>query len=172
VQIDLRLSDQNEDLLKENIDLAVRIGGVKNQGLVAIPLGLSERRVFAAPAYLARHGTPRNPAELKAHNCIGFTLLEHYDIWNFTRDGQPFDVPIKGNITSNSSEGVREIVLSGQGLALSPDWLFAADVQNGAVTTVLDDYQTIALPVNAVLNPERRRSARTMAFVRFLQETR
>ncbi len=170
VQIDFRLSDQMEDLLKEDIDLAVRIGGVKNEGFVAIPLAITERRVYAAPAYLARHGTPLSPGELKAHNCIGFTLLDNYDIWNFSRDGQTIDVTIKGNITSNSSEGVRELVLSGVGMALSPQWLFAEDVESGKVTTVLSDYRAIALPVNAVLNQERRRSARTMALVRYLQQ--
>lgn len=168
VQIDLRLSDQLEDVLKEDIDLAVRIGRVVNEGLVAIPLGTTERRVYAAPAYLARHGTPLSPEELQAHNCIGFTLLDNYDIWNFTSDVQNFNVTVKGNITSNSSEGVRELVLSGVGMSLSPEWLFAGDIEK--VTTVLDDYRADALPVNAVLSRERRRSARTMAFVHFLQQ--
>lgn len=170
VQIDLRLSDQMEDVVKEDIDVAIRIGRVKNEGLVAIPLGITERRVYAATAYLERHGTPTSPEQLQAHNCIGFTLLDNYDIWNFTRDTQKLDVAIKGNITSNSSEGVRELVLSGVGMSLSPDWLFARDIENRSVTTVLDDYRAIALPVNAVLNQERRRSARTMAFVHFLQQ--
>lgn len=170
VRIDLRLSDHNEDLLKENIDLAIRIGAVKNEGLVAVSLGTSTRRVYAAPAYLDRHGLPREPDELAGHNCIGFTLLEHYDIWHFSRNAEALDVAIKGNITSNSSEAIREMVLSGLGISLSPEWLFAADLAQGTVRSVLDDYQATALPVSAVLSPERRRSARTMAFIDFLRE--
>ncbi len=170
VRIDLRLSDHNEDLLKENIDLAIRIGVVKSEGVVAMPLGTSTRRVYAAPAYLDRHGMPREPGALTGHNCIAFTLLEHYDIWHFKRDAKELDISIKGNITSNSSEAIREMVLSGLGISLSPEWLFAADVEQGRVSTVLDDYQTTALPVSAVLSPERRRSARTLAFVDFLRE--
>ena len=170
VRIDLRLSDHNEDLLKENIDLAIRIGAGKNEGLVAVPLGTSTRRVYAAPTYLDRHGLPREPNELTGHNCIGFTLLEHYDSWHFTHIGQELDVAIKGNVTSNSSEAIREMVLSGLGISLSPEWLFASDVEQGSVRTVLDDYQTTALPVSAVLSRERRRSARTMAFIDFLRE--
>ncbi|QXI26139.1 LysR family transcriptional regulator [Pseudomonas vanderleydeniana] len=170
VRIDLRLSDHNEDLLKENIDLAIRIGKVKNEGLVAVPLGTTTRRVYAAPEYLKQHGVPHEPQELAGHNCIGFTLLEHFDTWHFTRDAQALAIPIKGNVTSNNSEAIREMVISGLGIALSPEWLFAADVEQGRVVTVLDSYQTIALPVNAVLSSERRRSARTMAFVNFLRE--
>jgi DNA-binding transcriptional LysR family regulator len=170
VRIDLRLSDHNEDLLKENIDLAVRIGVVKNEGLVAIPLGTSARRAYAAPAYLDRHGIPREPGELAGHNCIGFTLLEHYDRWHFKRETQEFAIPIKGNVTSNNSEAIREMVLSGLGISLSPEWLFATDVEQGKVALVLGDYQATSLPVSAVLSHERRRSARTRAFVDFLRE--
>jgi DNA-binding transcriptional LysR family regulator len=170
VRIDLRLSDHNEDLLKENIDLAIRIGVVKSEGLVALPLGSSPRRVYAAPAYLARHGMPHEPAELADHNCIGFTLLEHYAIWRFRRAAEELAVSVTGNMTSNSSEAIREMVLSGLGISLSPEWLFAADVAQGRVCTVLDDYRTTALPVNAVLSRDRRHSARTMAFVGFLRE--
>ncbi|MEN5300730.1 MULTISPECIES: LysR family transcriptional regulator [unclassified Pseudomonas] len=170
VRIDLRLSDHNEDLLKENIDLAIRIGVVKSEGLVAVSLGTSTRRVYAAPIYLDRHGLPGEPADLANHNCIAFTLLEHYDRWHFTCGAQALDVAIKGNVTSNSSEAIRGMVLSGLGVSLSPEWLFAADVQQGNVRSVLDDYQTTALPVSAVFSRERRRSARTMAFVDFLRE--
>lgn len=170
VQVDLRLSDQNEDLLREHIDVAVRIGVVKSEGLVAVPLGNSQRRLYAAPAYLHRHGTPTTPADLAGHNCLGFTLLEHYDVWRFRHSGAEQNVSIKGNVTSNSSEAIREMVLAGLGISLSPEWLFAADVREGAVVTLLADYQPIALPVSAVFSHDRRRSARTRAFVDFLRE--
>lgn len=62
------------------------------------------------------------------------------------------------------------MVLGGLGLSLSPEWLFAADVARGSVHSVLDDYQATALPVSAVFNPERRRSARTKAFIDYLRE--
>lgn len=170
VRIDLRLSDHNEDLLKENIDVAIRIGVVKSEGLVAVSLGASTRQVFASPAYLQRHGLPREPGELASHNCIAFTLLEHYNHWNFSRGTQALDIAIKGNVTSNSSEAIREMVLAGLGISLSPQWLFAADLEQGSVCSLFDDYQTIALPVSAVFSRERRHSARTRAFIDFLRK--
>jgi DNA-binding transcriptional LysR family regulator len=170
VQIDLKLNDQNEDVLKENIDVAIRIGVVKNEGLVAVSLGASPRRVYAAPAYLQQHGTPLEPADLARHNCLGFTLLEHYDVWRFDHQDKQHRVTIKGNVTSNSSEAIREMVLSGLGISLSPQWLFAADVRQGSVSSLLDAYQPVALPISAVFSQDRRRSARTRAFVDFLRE--
>lgn len=170
VQIDLRLSDQNEDVLKENIDVAIRIGVVKNEGLVAVSLGDSPRQAYASPDYLQQHGTPLEPADLARHNCLGFTLLEHYDVWRFDQEGKQHCVTIKGNVTSNSSEAIREMVLSGLGVSLSPQWLFAADLRQGTVSTLLADYQPLALPISAVFSHDRRRSARTRAFVDFLRE--
>ncbi|AVU73994.1 LysR family transcriptional regulator [Pseudomonas sp. Fig-3] len=170
VQIDLKLNDQNEDVLKENIDVAIRIGVVKNEGLVAVSLGDSPRRVYAAPAYLQQHGTPLEPADLARHNCLGFTLLEHYDVWRFDQQDKQHRVTIKGNVTSNSSEAIREMVLSGLGISLSPQWLFAADVRQGTVSSLLEAYQPVALPISAVFSQDRRRSARTRAFVDFLRE--
>ncbi|MFJ4111978.1 LysR family transcriptional regulator [Pseudomonas sp. NPDC089758] len=170
VRIDLRLSDHNEDLLMENIDLAVRIGAVKSEGLVAVSLGTTTRGVYASPMYLQRHGLPLEPSELAGHNCIGFTLLEHYDHWRFTRGADKFDIAVTGNVTSNSSEAIREMVLCGMGISLSAQWLFAADVEHGRVRTVLDDYQPCALPVSALFSRERRHSARAKAFIGHLRE--
>lgn len=170
VRIDLRLSDHNEDLLLENIDLAIRIGALRDDSLVAVPLNHSPRQVYAAPAYLERHGEPSRPEDLATHNCIGFTLLEHYDLWQFQRGEQLYEVPIKGNVTSNSSEAIREMVLSGLGVSLSPQWLFADDLRRGDVCAVLEGYQARALPVHAVFSGSRRRSARVGAFVAFLRE--
>lgn len=170
VHIDLRLSDHNEDLLLENIDLAIRIGVLRDDSPVAIPLNDTPRQLYAAPAYLERHGKPSRPQDLATHSCLGFTLLEHYDLWQFQRGTKVYEVPIKGNVTSNSSEAIREMVLSGLGMSLSPQWLFADDIRQGAMCAVLEGYQARALPVNAVFSGNRRRSARVGAFVAFLRE--
>ncbi len=138
--------------------------------VVAISLGDSPRRVYPCPAYLQQHGTPLVPADRPRHNGLAFTLLEHYDLWRFDQDGRQHSVTIKGNVTCNSREAIREMVLSGLGVSLSPQWLFAADVRQGTVCTVLADYQPLALPISAVLSQDRRRSARTRALVDFLRE--
>ncbi|MDF0731610.1 LysR family transcriptional regulator [Pseudomonas entomophila] len=170
VVIDLRLNDHNEDLVQENIDVAIRIGAPSHDRLIALPLGSSMRHVYAAPAYLERYGRPESPADLAAHNCIGFTLLKRYDVWQFQQQGQVLEVPVTGNVKSNSSEAIREMVLAGLGIALSPRWLFADDAARGDVCTLLEAFQPPALPVSAVFDGTRRQSARVKAFVAFLRE--
>ncbi|MFJ7795676.1 LysR family transcriptional regulator [Pseudomonas sp. NPDC096950] len=170
VTIDLQLSDENVDLVSEGIDVAVRIGGLKDSSLIARQIGLTRRRVFAAPAYLEQHGVPATPDDLSAHNCLVFNQLEHFDNWGFEHDGQWRTVQVKGNVRSNNSESIRQMVLSGLGLSLSPSWLFREDLQAGRVVAVLDGYMPSSLPIHAVSPPDRRQSARVRAFTDYLRD--
>jgi DNA-binding transcriptional LysR family regulator len=168
--IDLQLSDENVDIVSEGIDIAIRIGELKDSSLIARQIGLTRRGVFVAPAYLEQHGLPLTPADLAAHNCLVFSQLAQFDQWRFARDGQWQTVQVKGNVRSNNSESIRQLVLSGAGLSLSPSWLFREDLQAGRVRAVLEDYATATLPIHAVFAPDRRQSARVRAFVEYLGE--
>ncbi|KAA0987292.1 LysR family transcriptional regulator [Pseudomonas sp. ANT_J12] len=170
VSIDLQLSDENVDLISEGIDVAVRIGELKDSSLIARPIGLTRRRVFAAPSYLEQHGVPAAPDDLSDHNCLAFNQLEHFDSWRFEHDGQWRSVQIKGNVRSNNSEAIRQMVLSGLGVSLSPSWLFREDLQAGRVVALLDGYTPPSLPIHALFAPDRRQSARVRAFTDYLRD--
>ncbi|MDN3219742.1 LysR family transcriptional regulator [Pseudomonas nunensis] len=170
VTIDLQLSDENVDLVSEGIDVAVRIGELKDSSLIARQIGLTKRRVFAAPGYLEQNGVPATPDELSAHNCLVFNQLEHFDSWRFEHAGEWQSVQVKGNVRSNNSEAIRQMVLSGLGLSLSPSWLFREDLQAGRVVAVLDGYTPSWLPIHAVFPPDRRQSARVRAFTDYLRD--
>jgi DNA-binding transcriptional LysR family regulator len=170
VSIDLQLSDENVDLISEGIDVAVRIGELKDSSLIARPIGLTRRRVFAAPSYLEQHGVPAAPDDLSDHNCLAFNQLEHFDSWRFEHDGQWRSVQVKGNVRSNNSEAIRQMVLSGLGLSLSPSWLFREDLQAGRVVALLDGYTPPSLPIHALFAPDRRQSARVRAFTDYLRD--
>lgn len=170
VSIDLQLSDENVDLISEGIDVAVRIGELKDSSLIARPIGLTRRRVFAAPSYLEQHGVPAAPDDLSDHNCLVFNQLEHFDSWRFEHDGQWRSVQVKGNVRSNNSEAIRQMVLSGLGVSLSPSWLFREDLQAGRVVALLDGYTPPSLPIHALFAPDRRQSARVRAFTDYLRD--
>lgn len=170
VSIDLQLSDENVDLISEGIDVAVRIGELKDSSLIARPIGLTRRRVFVAPSYLEQHGVPAAPDDLSDHNCLVFNQLEHFDSWRFEHDGQWRSVQVKGNVRSNNSEAIRQMVLSGLGVSLSPSWLFREDLQAGRVVALLDGYTPPSLPIHALFAPDRRQSARVRAFTDYLRD--
>lgn len=168
VTVDLLLSDQNVDLVSEGMDVAIRIGELKDSSLIARQIGLTRRLLVAAPGYLERHGTPQAAEELSLHNCILFNLLADFDTWVF--DAGQYHVQVKGNVRSNNSEAIRQMVLSGLGISLSPTWLYRRDLALGRVVQVLPDLTPSALPIHALLPANRRQSARVRAFVDYLAE--
>ncbi|VVN64605.1 HTH-type transcriptional regulator DmlR [Pseudomonas fluorescens] len=170
VEIDLQLSDQNQDLVSEGLDVTFRIGELNDSGLIARRIGTTHRVTVAAPAYLKKYGQPHSPAELNGHNCLQFNLLNSQNLWVFEKNNQRHDVRIKGNAQSNNSEAIREMVLAGMGIALSPVWLFSEDLQAGRVTAILQDYTAQSLPMHAVSPANRRQSARVIAFVDYMSQ--
>jgi DNA-binding transcriptional LysR family regulator len=170
VLVDLQLSDGNVDLVSEGIDVAVRIGELKDSSLVARQIGLTRRQVFAAPAYLERWGVPATVDALAAHNCLVFNQLEHAGSWRFEHGGEWRTVQVNGNVRSNNSEAIRQMVLDGLGVSLSPTWLFRGDLQAGRVRSILAGHTPTTLPIHAVSPPDRRQSARVRAFVDYLRE--
>jgi len=172
VQIDLQLSDQNQnqDLVSEGMDVTFRIGTLNDSGLIARLVGTTHRVTVASPDYLRQNGQPQTPEELGRHNCLMFNLLSSQNLWAYTKDAERHEVRIKGNAQSNNSEAIRELVLGGLGIALSPVWLFSEDLKAGRVVAILQDYNTLSLPIHAVSPANRRQSARVKAFVDFMAQ--
>jgi len=167
VQIDLQLSDQNQDLVSEGLDVTFRIGALSDSGLIARHVGTTHRVTVAAPHYLEKHGQPRSPEELTGHNCLQFNLLTSQNLWTYEGG---HEVRIKGNAQSNNSEAIRELVLGGLGIALSPVWLFSEDLKAGRVIAILQEYSAQSLPIHAVSPANRRQSARVKAFVDYMSQ--
>lgn len=170
IDIDLQLNDQNQDLIREGLDVTFRIGELNDSGLIARQIGITHRVTVAAPNYLRQYGQPQTPAELSAHNCLQFNLLNSQNLWVFEGNNKRHEVRIKGNAQSNNSEAIREMVLGGLGIALSPVWLFSEDLKAGRVTAILSDYVAQSLPIHAVSPANRRQSARVKAFVDYMSQ--
>ncbi|WP_213940841.1 LysR family transcriptional regulator [Pseudomonas sp. dw_612] len=170
VQIDLQLSDQNQDLVSEGLDVSFRIGELGDSGLIARHIGTTHRVTVAAPDYLKHYQTPQTPQDLSQHNCLQFNLLNSQNLWVYERQNQRHEVRIRGNAQSNNSEAIREMVLGGLGIALSPVWLFSEDLKAGRVIAVLQDYTAQPLPIHAVSPANRRQSARVNAFVDYMSQ--
>jgi DNA-binding transcriptional LysR family regulator len=168
IEIDLQLSDQNQDLVSEGLDVTFRIGALNDSGLIARHVGTTHRITVAAPDYLARHGCPQTPQALSEHNCLQFNLLNSQNLWVYERNAQRHEVRIRGNAQSNNSEAIREMVLGGLGIALSPVWLFSEDLKAARVTAILQEYTAQSLPIHAVSPANRRQSARVKAFVDYM----
>jgi DNA-binding transcriptional LysR family regulator len=171
VTLELDLSPRRVDLLGEGFDLAVRMGTLPDDSLLAarrladFPAGL-----YAAPAYLAEHGAPATPDELAQHAALcllsrsgeraGWTLVRGTERW----EGLP-----PGRIGANSPDLLIGLARAGAGIAAVPDYFTVGDVQAGRLRRVLPDWQVPAHPAWIVFPGRRLMPAKTRAFIDMLQ---
>lgn len=144
IVLDLIQTDMPVDLIYERADIAIRTGHLTDSSLKARRLLESERRVVAAPEYLARHGAPRHPAELAGHNCLNFNIRRSLDIWPFDArklgESARLDQAVKGNIRLDNGETMRRLCLAGLGIARLSDFHIGPDVAEGHLVPILEDF--------------------------------
>ncbi len=166
IRLDLRLSDSVVDLAALGVDVAVRIGPLRDSALVARTLAPSRLMLCAAPAYLAAHGTPRNPQELAAHACL---VLEGMHPWRLRApDGEELAVRVSGRLHSDNGEALRDAAVAGLGIALQSTWAVAAQLKAGTLVPVMPDYPPAADSVVSAQYLHRRHlPLKTSAFIDF-----
>ncbi len=167
--IELSLDDRYVDLIQEGIDVAIRFAELGDSQLVARHVGSSARVCVAAPAYLAAHGTPKQPSELTSHNCITYTYLFSNE-WPFEApDGQKA-VKVRGNFRANSGMTIRAAACEGVGIASIPAFLVREDIETGRLVQILSQYAPSPIRISAVYPSARLLSRKVKLFVEFMQE--
>lgn len=155
--VELVLEDRHIDLVREGIDVALRItGDPPDSGMVYRRLGPNRQVVCAAPRYLERRGVPHTPQDLSAHECIAHTQRATPNVWHFTTPtGGKTSVQINGRIAVNSALAVRESALENLGVIELNSYLVGQDIKAGRLVRLLDGYQPRELSIYAVF-PQRR----------------
>ena len=145
LQLDLLFTDARLDLVAEGIDLAIRLGPARHGELIGAKLFDIRYRVYASPGWIARHGAPRAPAELRGIPCVLFSLAEFRTRWRF-RDaaGAAEEVPVDGRIVASSLLAVRDCAIAGLGPALLADWLAAEAVADGRLIELFPHHEVTA----------------------------
>ncbi|MGE5385501.1 MAG: LysR family transcriptional regulator [Betaproteobacteria bacterium] len=168
--VNLDLTDRLVDLLKENVDCAVRIGELADSSLVSLRLGEMRRVVVASPAYLVAHGVPRTPADLTRHNCL---VLGQQRGWVLRDPGTGVIETFKvdGSFECNDGAVLHEWSLKSRGLAWRSLWEVGSDVREGRLTTVLDAWQAPPMGIYAVFPQRRHLPLRVRLFLDLLKET-
>jgi DNA-binding transcriptional LysR family regulator len=166
--VDVTLSDRVVDLVEEGYDLAVRIGRELKTTLVARALAPARMVTCAAPAYLARRGVPRVPADLRDHNCLTYTYWSTREEWRFRGGGREHVVPVSGNFHANNGDLLRLAARDGLGIAVQPSFIVGEDLRAGTLVQVLADFPPPPLTVYAVYASRRHLPAKVRALVDFL----
>jgi DNA-binding transcriptional LysR family regulator len=168
--VDMGLSDRVVDLVEEGWDVAVRIGRIHDQTLIARKLAPCRLLIAASPAYLAERGTPQTVADLSGHNCLGYTLSSSLGPhrWTFGADGS-VTVPIQGNFQASNGDALVAAALAGQGLIYEPTFLTGDEVRAGRLVAVTLDHPPLELPgVFSVYAGNRSPPAKVRAFIDFM----
>jgi len=170
LHLDIDLSDQMRDLVSEGLDLAIRIGTLKDSELVATRLAVNRRVLCASPDYLRRHGTPKQPDDLTRHECLLMSSnRESANVWRLRGpDEKEVDVRLQGRLRSNLGEVIRDAAIGGLGIALHSTWHVCEDLRAGRLKIVLPDYRLPDSGIYAVMPQRRMVLPRVRAFVEFL----
>lgn len=169
LEVDIQLDDHYVDLVKEGIDVAIRIGVLKDSSLVARKLGTIPRYTVASPEYLVKYGEPASIEELMQQDCLVYSLLDTQNEWHFDKAGKKEKVLVRGSFSSNSPDAIREAVLAGRGIAVILGWLVEDDIEQGRLKVILEDYVPTALDINAVYPQRRFMPAKLKLFIDYLQ---
>lgn len=168
--VELGLNDRNVDLIEEGWDMVVRIGTLVDSTMIARRLAPCRTAVCAAPAYLARNGTPRAIADLAHHNCLGYTLSRSMGVgrWAFGRDGKAA-VAVHGNLNANNGDVLLAAAIAGQGIVYEPTFLLGPEIAGGRLVALALDHEPIELGgIYAAYPASRRAPAKVRAFVDLL----
>lgn len=170
LRVNFTLDDRLTDLVRDNVDIAIRGGLVGSPEVAARKLGDSPFITVAAPAYLARHGTPARPEALTEHDCLTYGNLASPGEWDFeTRDG-PRRISVSGSYRSNNLLALKDAALAGSGIARLPLWMADAELKTGALRTVLEDTPPPPFAIYAVFPSPRRIPAKARLFADFIQD--
>ncbi len=148
VRIELNLSDRLSSLTTEGFDLAIRHTAHPPDTHVAVQLCTTRSVLVASKAYLKRAGTPQQPANLAAHNCLHYPRPQERPAWTFepqVRAGAQdrVTVQVSGSLAANNSEALRDAALAGLGIALLPDFSAQAALQAGKLVEVLPGWSPV-----------------------------
>jgi DNA-binding transcriptional LysR family regulator len=171
VRVDLSVDDRYVNLVEQGIDLALRMGKLADSSLGARYLGLNPWSMMAAPAYLARAGTPRKPGDLAHHDCLVYSSVQCDDVWHLTdRRGRPTTIPVHGRFRSNNLSALLEATRRGLGVAILPNYVAHESLVGGQLIALLPDYTLPAQEIHAVFPSPKLVPAKVSALIDFLSD--
>ncbi|MBX3608333.1 MAG: LysR family transcriptional regulator [Hydrogenophaga sp.] len=172
VELTLSFDDRVVDMIEGGYDLSIRIrSALPDSGLVARHIASLGQALFAAPAYLAQHGTPHTPADLAAHRAVGYLHADDTTAWALQSPQETVTAPHHARLQVGSSLVLRDLLIAGHGIGALPAFLSDPAERDGRLVRVLADHPLPSRHVYAVTASRRGTDAKTLAFIDHLQTT-
>jgi LysR family transcriptional regulator for bpeEF and oprC len=168
IELDVRLNDRVVDLVAERVDVALRVGGIRQSGLVARRVVQVNMVTCASPAYLADHGEPKTPDDLRAHRLLGLTQPGGGSPeWNFPPPYAPKRLKLHFSMQFNAAEAPTIAAAAGLGIAHPADLMAAEYIARGELKLILRDYVVPGPPISLVYPSSGHQSAKVRVFSDF-----
>ncbi|WP_374581855.1 LysR substrate-binding domain-containing protein [Pseudoduganella sp.] len=170
LKVQLLLEDRTTDLHAEAIDVALRIGFLRDSSLVATRIGSVGRVFAAAPGYLARAGRPTTLAELRGHSVLNYSLLSVREEWGRLIGDPGEQLDLKVPLAANNAEALAEWAIQGMGIVLLPEFALAGALADGRLVQLLADASPEPYGLFAVRPSRQFTPARLRLFIEYLRE--
>jgi DNA-binding transcriptional LysR family regulator len=172
VSLSLNLSDRVVDIVNEGFDSAVRVGDLPDSSLVSVRLADNRRLCVAAPSYLKRAGTPRQPAELMRHECLLLSSdASQTRGWAFKVDGEVTHLRPAGRLDCSDGQVLHAWCLQGLGLAWRSTWEVEEQIAAGELQEVLAEFAAPPNGIYAVVPQRRHLPLRVRLWIDFLKHS-
>lgn len=153
--VEFQLTGQAIDLIAEDVDLAIRLGKLKDTSLVGLKLGESRRIVCASPNYLKEHGEPRFPSDLEEHNCLRLSTNEAFNRWSFGSARGIEVIEVKGNFVTDNVDLLHEYMQLGGGIGRLSAFMVSRDIERGQLVQLFPEFKIERQQIHAVY-PHRK----------------
>jgi LysR family transcriptional regulator, transcriptional activator for dmlA len=173
VDVQLQLSVDPPSLSDDAFDVCIRFGPPPDARVIARKIASNQRLLCASPAYIARHGEPKSPADLARHNFISIRQGdEAYGVIKLTRGrtGKAETIKTRGNLTTNDGSIAVQWALDGHGILMRAEWDIRHHLAQGQLLQLLPQHHTPDADIYAVYPAQHKSAARVRAFVDFVAE--
>lgn len=171
LSVELELNDRRVDLMEEGFDVSLRISPLVDSSLIARQLAPVRRLVVGTPAYFEKHGVPKHPRDLADHTFILYTQVQRPELLEMQdAAGKRVQIEVKGPLLCNNADAANAVLMAGQAISVSPDFISYEALRSGALVSVLDEWQAPPLTLHVIYPHTRHLSAKVRAFVDFAVE--
>ena len=169
VSVEMLMMERSLNLIEDRVDLAIRISGELDPGLVARRIAPCRSVVCASPDYIERQGMPKSPGDLSLHNCLTHSNFGKGE-WRFARGKEYIGVPVSGNLSANEATFLTQATLAGAGVALQPAYLAGPLIQSGQLVRLLPSWHPPELTIWGVYLSRKHLPVSLRSMLDFLVE--
>jgi DNA-binding transcriptional LysR family regulator len=165
IALRLVLTDRVVNTVDENIDVSIRIGVLPDSNLIAKRVGSVRITLCASPGYLAARGLPKEPGDLRDHDCITIDDVAAQRTWRFAKGNREIDTSIRSRLTVTESEAAIEAAIAGAGIARVMSYKMEAARRAGDLVTMLESFELAPLPMHIVYAERKPMPLKLRAFL-------